>query len=111
WSVTTVISWDTLPGNAEHQEARKVSSDTLMMIFFKTCLETCLENYETLKKQYDDLLAKLHQTEFKTSTYKRGLDTVEAQLVTYRKNEVLFSEEVVVLKREVRCKQYEINML
>ncbi|GJY33145.1 ribonuclease H-like domain-containing protein [Tanacetum coccineum] len=41
----------------------------------------------------------------------RGLDTVEAQLVTYRKNEVLFSEEVVVLKREVGCKQYEINML
>ncbi|GKB21884.1 putative ribonuclease H-like domain-containing protein [Tanacetum coccineum] len=63
------------------------------------------------QKQYDDLLAKLHQTEFKASTYKRGLDTVEAQLVTYRKNEVLFSEEVVVLKREVGCKQYEINML
>ncbi|GJW33219.1 putative ribonuclease H-like domain-containing protein [Tanacetum coccineum] len=57
------------------------------------------------------LLAKLHQTEFKASTYKRGLDTVEAQLVTYRKNEVLFSEEVAVLKREVGCKQYEINML
>ncbi|GKB95726.1 putative ribonuclease H-like domain-containing protein [Tanacetum coccineum] len=45
------------------------------------------------------------------TTYKRGLDTVEAQLVTYRKNEVLFGEEVVVLKREVGCKQYEINML
>ncbi|GJX20618.1 hypothetical protein Tco_0223295 [Tanacetum coccineum] len=26
WSVTTVISWDTLPGSAEHQEARKISS-------------------------------------------------------------------------------------
>ncbi|GJS31599.1 putative ribonuclease H-like domain-containing protein [Tanacetum coccineum] len=77
----------------------------------KTCSKTCLKNYETLKKQYDDLLAKLHQTEFKASTYKRGLDTVEAQLVTYRKNEVLFSEEVDVLKREVGCKQYEINML
>ncbi|GKA10547.1 hypothetical protein Tco_0689980 [Tanacetum coccineum] len=44
-------------------------------------------------------------------TYKRGLDTVEAQLVTYRKNEVLFSEEVDVLKREVGIKQYEINTL
>ncbi|GJV00876.1 putative ribonuclease H-like domain-containing protein [Tanacetum coccineum] len=77
----------------------------------KTCSKTCLKNYETLKKQYDDLLTKLHQTEFKAITYKRGLDTVEAQLVTYRKNEVLFSEEVGVLKREVGCKQYEINML
>ncbi|GJR68340.1 hypothetical protein Tco_0014405 [Tanacetum coccineum] len=77
----------------------------------KPCTISCLKNYETLMKQNDDLLSKLHQTEFKASTFKRGLDTVEAQLVTYRKNEVLFSEEVVVLKREVRCKQYEINML
>ncbi|GJS41582.1 putative ribonuclease H-like domain-containing protein [Tanacetum coccineum] len=77
----------------------------------KTCSKTCLNNYETLKKQYDDLLAKQLQTKLKASTYKRGLDTVKAQLFTYRKNEVLFSEEVVILKREVGIKQYEINML
>ncbi|GJR94704.1 putative ribonuclease H-like domain-containing protein [Tanacetum coccineum] len=77
----------------------------------KTCSKTYLNNYETLKKQYDDLLAKQLQTKFEAATYKRGLDTVEAQLVTYRKNEVLFSEEVVVFKREVGIKQYEINML
>ncbi|GJX85478.1 ribonuclease H-like domain-containing protein [Tanacetum coccineum] len=77
----------------------------------KTCSKTCLNNYETLKKQYDDLLAKQLQTKFESATYKRGLDTVEAQLVTYRKNEVLFSEEVVVLKRDVEFKQYEINKL
>ncbi|GJW99941.1 putative ribonuclease H-like domain-containing protein [Tanacetum coccineum] len=39
------------------------------------------------------------------------LATVETQLITYRKNEVLFSEEVAVLKREVACKNYEINVL
>ncbi|GJY89902.1 putative ribonuclease H-like domain-containing protein [Tanacetum coccineum] len=33
------------------------------------------------------------------------------KLITYRKNEVLFSEEVAVLKREVACKDYEINVL
>ncbi|GJR39624.1 putative ribonuclease H-like domain-containing protein [Tanacetum coccineum] len=77
----------------------------------KTCSKSCLKNYESLKKQYDDLVAKKHETEFKAITYKRGLDTVEAQLVTYRKNEVLFSEEVAVLKREVGIKQYEINTL
>ncbi|GJS11697.1 ribonuclease H-like domain-containing protein [Tanacetum coccineum] len=37
----------------------------------KTCSKTCLKNYETLKKQYDDLLAKLHETEFKGATYIR----------------------------------------
>ncbi|GJS51218.1 putative ribonuclease H-like domain-containing protein [Tanacetum coccineum] len=77
----------------------------------KTCSKTCLKNYETLKKQCDDLIVKLNQTEFTTATYKRGLATVEEQLITYRKNEVLFSEEVAVLKREVACKDYEINVL
>ncbi|GJU17144.1 ribonuclease H-like domain-containing protein [Tanacetum coccineum] len=68
-------------------------------------------NYETLKKQCDDLIIKLNQTEFTVATYKRGLATVEAQLIIYRKNEVLFSKEVAVLKREVACKDYEINVL
>ncbi|GJY10452.1 putative ribonuclease H-like domain-containing protein [Tanacetum coccineum] len=77
----------------------------------KTCSKTCLKNYETLKKQCDDLIVKLNQTKFTTATYKRGLTTVEEQLITYRKNEVLFSEEVAVLKREVACKDYEINVL
>ncbi|GJZ16753.1 hypothetical protein Tco_0552876 [Tanacetum coccineum] len=77
----------------------------------KTCSKTCLKNYETLKKQCDDLIVKLNQTEFTAATYKRGLTTVEEQLITYRKNEVLFSEEVAVLKREVACKDYQINVL
>ncbi|GKF29994.1 ribonuclease H-like domain-containing protein, partial [Tanacetum coccineum] len=45
--------------------------------------------------------SELNETEFKASTYKRGLATVEEQLVTFRKNEVLFSKETAVLKREV----------
>ncbi|GKE97813.1 putative ribonuclease H-like domain-containing protein, partial [Tanacetum coccineum] len=77
----------------------------------KTCTKTCLKNYETLKKQCDDLIVKLNQTEFTTATYKRGLATIEEQLITYRKNKVLFSEKVAVLKREVACKDYEINKL
>ncbi|GJX22170.1 ribonuclease H-like domain-containing protein [Tanacetum coccineum] len=96
----------------------QVQTNMALMVFSdsevhndKPCTKSCLKNYETLKKQYDDLVAKQHQTEFKTITYKRGLDTIEAQLVTYRKNESLFSEEVAVLKREVGIKQYEINTL
>ncbi|GKE61218.1 hypothetical protein Tco_1511585 [Tanacetum coccineum] len=41
---------------------------------------------------------------------RNSLATVE-QLITYRKNEVLFSEEGVVLKRDIPCKDYEINVL
>ncbi|GJV58482.1 hypothetical protein Tco_1459487 [Tanacetum coccineum] len=76
----------------------------------KTCSKTCLNNYETLKKQYDDLLAKQLQTKFESTTYKRGLDTVEAQLVTYRKNEVLFSEEGLI-RVWIRHGKYLLEMV
>ncbi|GJU93417.1 putative ribonuclease H-like domain-containing protein [Tanacetum coccineum] len=66
---------------------------------------------DMIEEQCDDLIVKLNQTKFTTATYKRVLATVEEQLITYRKNEVLFSEEVAVLKREVACKDYEINVL
>ncbi|GJW24523.1 putative ribonuclease H-like domain-containing protein [Tanacetum coccineum] len=66
---------------------------------------------DMVEEQCDDLIVKLNQTEFIVDTYKRGLATIEEQLVTYRKNEVLFSKEVAVLKREVACKDYEINVL
>ncbi|GJT55152.1 putative ribonuclease H-like domain-containing protein, partial [Tanacetum coccineum] len=57
------------------------------------------------------LIASIQKMKFTAATYKRGLATVEEQLITYRNNEVLFSEEVAVLKREVACKDYEINVL
>ncbi|GJU30476.1 putative ribonuclease H-like domain-containing protein [Tanacetum coccineum] len=63
------------------------------------------------QKQCDELIVKLNDIEFKAATYKRGLATVEDQLVTFRKNEVLFGEEIVVLKREVGCKDYEFGEL
>nr|GEW89206.1 hypothetical protein [Tanacetum cinerariifolium] len=110
--------------NSRNQENSKrivngegTSSKTMLVIddsevyTDKSCSKTCLKNYETLKKQCDDLIVKLNDTEFKAATYKRGLATVEEQLVTFRKNEVLFSKEINVLKREVGCKEYEIGML
>ncbi|GKA93219.1 putative ribonuclease H-like domain-containing protein [Tanacetum coccineum] len=66
----------------------------------KTCSKTCLKNYVIFKKQCDDLLVKLNESEFKATTYKTGLATLEDQIITYKKNEVLFNEEIGVLKRE-----------
>ncbi|GKB83634.1 ribonuclease H-like domain-containing protein [Tanacetum coccineum] len=65
---------------------KQVQTNMALMAFSDSLVytdKTCLKNYETLKKQCDDLLVK---------------------------NEVLFSEEIGVLKREVACKDYEINM-
>ncbi|GJT18072.1 hypothetical protein Tco_0876778 [Tanacetum coccineum] len=77
----------------------------------KTCSKSCLKNYEALKKQYDDLLVKLSDTGFKAATYKRGLATLEDQIVKYREHEVRFSEEIALLKRSVGSKEYELGLI
>ncbi|GJT56608.1 hypothetical protein Tco_0991662 [Tanacetum coccineum] len=87
--------------------AHIASSDTEV----KTGSKTCLKNYESLKKQYDDLLVKLSDTDFKAATYKRGLATLEGQIVKYREHEVLFSEEIALLKRSVGSKEYQLRLL
>ncbi|GJZ23295.1 retrovirus-related pol polyprotein from transposon TNT 1-94, partial [Tanacetum coccineum] len=77
----------------------------------KSCSKSCLKNYEALKKQYDDLLVKLDDTGFKAATYKRGLATLEDQIVKYREHEVRFSEEIALLKRSVGHKEYQMGLL
>ncbi|GJT12183.1 retrovirus-related pol polyprotein from transposon TNT 1-94 [Tanacetum coccineum] len=77
----------------------------------KSCSKSCLQNYEALKKQYDDLIVKLDDTGFKAATYKRGLSILEAQVVKYKESEVLFSEEIALLKRSVGHKEYLMGLV
>ncbi|GJW87813.1 ribonuclease H-like domain-containing protein [Tanacetum coccineum] len=77
----------------------------------KTCSKTCLKSFETLKTQLDDLRIEFNKSEFNLATYKRGLASVEEQLVFYKKNEVLFCEQLVVLKRDISYKDSEISVL
>ncbi|GJS09088.1 ribonuclease H-like domain-containing protein, partial [Tanacetum coccineum] len=77
----------------------------------KSCSKNYLKNYESLKKQYDDLLVKLSDTDFKAAIYKRGLATLEGQIVKYREHEVLFFVEIGLLKRSVGSKEYQLGLL
>ncbi|GJW11218.1 ribonuclease H-like domain-containing protein [Tanacetum coccineum] len=77
----------------------------------KTCTNTCLKSFETLKTQYDNLRVEFNKSEFNLATYKRGLASVEEQLVFYKKNEVMFCDQIAVLKRDTSFKDSEINAL
>ncbi|GJZ14627.1 hypothetical protein Tco_0550304 [Tanacetum coccineum] len=48
---------------------------------------------------------------FKASTYKRGLSILEEQIIKYKESEVLFSEEIALLKRSVGHKEYLMGLL
>ncbi|GJS54441.1 putative ribonuclease H-like domain-containing protein [Tanacetum coccineum] len=64
-----------------------------------------------LISEYDDLIVKLDDTGFKAATYKRGLSILEAQVVKYKESEVLFSEEIALLKRSVGHKEYLMGLV
>ncbi|GKD85869.1 ribonuclease H-like domain-containing protein [Tanacetum coccineum] len=51
------------------------------------------------------------ESEFDLANYKRGLASVEEQLVFYKKNEVMFCDQIAVLKRDASFKDSEINTL
>ncbi|GJZ93054.1 hypothetical protein Tco_0665119 [Tanacetum coccineum] len=77
----------------------------------KTCSKTYLKNHETLKKQYDDLRTEFNKSQSNLANYKRGLASVEEQLVFYKKNEVMLYDQIVVLKRDASFNESEINAL
>ncbi|GJX62718.1 putative ribonuclease H-like domain-containing protein [Tanacetum coccineum] len=55
--------------------------------------------------------SRVNKSEFNLATYKSGLAFVEEQLVFYKKNEILFCDQIVVLKRDTSFKDSEINAL
>nr|GEX35792.1 hypothetical protein [Tanacetum cinerariifolium] len=54
---------------------------------------------------------EFNKSEFNLATYKRGIASVEEQFLFYKKNEVLFSEQITVLKRDISFKHSEISVL
>ncbi|GJX71438.1 ribonuclease H-like domain-containing protein [Tanacetum coccineum] len=77
----------------------------------KTCTKTCLKSFEDLKSQYDNLRIELNKSEFDLANYKRGLASVEEQLVFYKKNEGMLCDQIAVLKRDASFNESEINAL
>ncbi|GJT63375.1 putative ribonuclease H-like domain-containing protein [Tanacetum coccineum] len=54
---------------------------------------------------------EFNKSEFNLANYKRGLASVVEQLVFYKKNEVIFCEQLVVLKRDISYKDSEHRVL
>ncbi|GKC32435.1 ribonuclease H-like domain-containing protein [Tanacetum coccineum] len=69
-----------------------------------SCSKSCVKAYATLKEQYDSLSSDYKRSQFNLVSYKAGLESVEARLAHYKKNEVVFEESINVLKLEVKLR-------
>ncbi|GJX58626.1 putative ribonuclease H-like domain-containing protein [Tanacetum coccineum] len=66
-----------------------------------TCSKACLKSYETLKEHYDNLTKDFNKSQLNVGAYKAGLESVEARLEVYKKNEEVFEEDIKILKLDV----------
>ncbi|GKD32511.1 ribonuclease H-like domain-containing protein [Tanacetum coccineum] len=83
------------------------SSDTEV----STCSKACLKSYETLKEHYDNLKKDFNKSQLNVGAYKAGLESVEARLDVYKKNEAIFEEDIKILKLDIMLRDNALTEL
>ncbi|GJU25265.1 putative ribonuclease H-like domain-containing protein [Tanacetum coccineum] len=63
------------------------------------CSSSCLENVKILKEQNEQLLKDLRASKVNAITYKTGLESVEARLLVYKKNESVYEEDIKIVDK------------
>ncbi|GKE55842.1 hypothetical protein Tco_1495027 [Tanacetum coccineum] len=82
----------------------KVSTDL-------NCSSSCLENVKIFKEQNEQLLKYLRTSKINAITYKIGLESVEAILLVYKKNELVYEDDIKVLKCKIYLREVAITEL
>nr|GEU90672.1 retrovirus-related Pol polyprotein from transposon TNT 1-94 [Tanacetum cinerariifolium] len=70
---------------------------------------SCMENVKILKDQNEQLLKDLSISKINDITYKTGLESVEARLLVYKKNESVYKDDTKLLKHEIYLKDIAIT--
>nr|GEY55840.1 ribonuclease H-like domain-containing protein [Tanacetum cinerariifolium] len=83
------------------------SSDSKVSNDF-TCSKSYLKTIKLLKSQNEKLLKDLDKSELMVLGYKAGLKSVEERLKFFKKNEVIYLEDIKVLKVEIQMKDIAI---
>ncbi|GJX32487.1 ribonuclease H-like domain-containing protein [Tanacetum coccineum] len=76
-----------------------------------TCSKACLKSYETLKEHYDNLTKDFNKSQLNIGAFKAGLESVEARLDVYKKNEVVFEEDINILKLDIKLRDNALTKL
>ncbi|GJU08762.1 ribonuclease H-like domain-containing protein [Tanacetum coccineum] len=84
-----------------------LSSDTKV----STCSKACLKSYETLKEHYDNLTKDFNKSQINVGAYKTDLESVEARLDVYKKNEAIFEEDIKILKLDIKLRDNALTEL
>ncbi|GJZ24673.1 ribonuclease H-like domain-containing protein [Tanacetum coccineum] len=75
------------------------------------CCSLCLECVKDLKEQNEQLVKDLRTARISVVSYKTGLESVEARLLVFKKNEYVYEEDIKLLKREIYLRDLDITEL
>ncbi|GJR73596.1 putative ribonuclease H-like domain-containing protein [Tanacetum coccineum] len=75
------------------------------------CCSSCLECVKDLKEQNEQLVKDLRTTRISDVSYKTGLESIEARLLVFKKNESVYEEDIKLLKREIYLRDLDITEL
>ncbi|GJX50742.1 ribonuclease H-like domain-containing protein [Tanacetum coccineum] len=75
------------------------------------CCSSCLECVKDLKEQNEQLVKDLRTARISVVSYKTGLESVEARLLVFKKNESVYEEDIKLLKCEIYLRDLDITKL
>ncbi|GJY30443.1 hypothetical protein Tco_0413938 [Tanacetum coccineum] len=75
------------------------------------CCSSCLECVKDLKEQNEQLVKDLRTARISVVSYKTGLESVEARLLVFKKNEFVYEEDIKLLKCEIYLRDLDITEL
>ncbi|GKA43374.1 putative ribonuclease H-like domain-containing protein [Tanacetum coccineum] len=75
------------------------------------CCSSCLECVKNLKEQNEQLVKDLRTTRISVVSYKTGLESIEARLLVFKKNESVYKEDIKFLKHEIYLRDLDIVKL
>ncbi|GKD73021.1 hypothetical protein Tco_1331303, partial [Tanacetum coccineum] len=75
------------------------------------CCSSCLECVKNLKEQNEQLVKDLRTARIMVVSYKTSLESVEARLLVFKKNESVYEEDIKLLKREIYLRDLDIAEL
>nr|GFD23147.1 hypothetical protein [Tanacetum cinerariifolium] len=119
---SALVSCDGLRGYDWSDQAKKGPTNFALMAYSSrssnskvstdsNCSSSCLENTKMLKEQNEQLLKDLRTFKINAITYKIGLESVEARLLVYKKNESIYEEDIKLLNREIHLREVAITEL
>nr|GEW30892.1 putative reverse transcriptase domain-containing protein [Tanacetum cinerariifolium] len=132
WSVSTATREDTLHGSVGYPRIKRsdqveegptnfslmayssITSSTSTNYEVSNdsnCCSSCLEYVKDLKKQNEHLVKDLRTTKISDVSYKTGLESVEARLLVFKKNEPVYEKEIKLLRLEIYLRDFDITKL